>query len=357
MASSTFEKAGRRTIVAPALVVAAAMALWAAGAARAEAPRSDEAIRDAARAKLVEGVEALRRGEPQAALDRFREAYALVPSPKIHYDIGLAYLSLGRPAEALSAFERFVAEAQDAPADKRKNATLQTAALRSQVGAVAIAVEGAPDGTVIAVDGREVGLAPSVRVVYVDPGGHQISLRLPGGGSGPVQRIEILAGGSMEVVLRVDSGGAVPAALPAGPEPRPPPSASLALASASDGQAPTVAAGSRQAGTGRIVALSLGAAGVVLIGAGVTFGVLAQNEGDSLSRDSANGAPPHMPTPFDPDKESRGMAYQTLQVIGLATGAVALAAGIVVYATTRGHVTVEPVAARSLMGANLQASF
>jgi hypothetical protein len=93
---------------------------------------------------------------------------------------------------------------------------------------------------------------------------------------------------------------------------------------------------------------------VVLLGAGVTFGVLAQNEGDSLTRDSANGAVTHMVT-FDPDKESRGTAYQTFQVIGLITGAAALAAGIVVYATTHGHVTVEPMVAH--MGANLQTSF
>ena len=44
-------------------------------------------------------------------------------------------------------------------------------------------------------------------------------------------------------------------------------------------------------------------------------------------------------------------------MIGLVAGAVGLAAGIVLYATTRGRVTVEPVAARSLAGANLKVSF
>ena len=51
------------------------------------------------------------------------------------------------------------------------------------------------------------------------------------------------------------------------------------------------------------------------------------------------------------------MRYETLQVIGLVAGAVGLAAGIVVYATTRGRVTVEPSAARSLAGANLRVVF
>src|SRR6185436_3402457 len=104
-------------------------------AVRADAPRAGEAARSAARAKLVEGVDALGRGENQRALEKFQEAYALVPSPKIHYDFGLAYLGLGRPAEALSAFERFLAEAPDAPADKREKAAKRITALRPQVGA------------------------------------------------------------------------------------------------------------------------------------------------------------------------------------------------------------------------------
>ncbi len=92
------------------------------------------------------------------------------------------------------------------------------------------------------------------------------------------------------------------------------------------------------------------------MGAGVTFGVLAKNESDSLSDDSAAGAA-GMAIVFDRDKEVRGMRYENLQVIGMVAGAVGLAAGIVVYATTRGRVTVEPTAARSLAGANLRVVF
>ena len=48
--------------------------------------------------------------------------------------------------------------------------------------------------------------------------------------------------------------------------------------------------------------------------------------------------------PFDPDKEARGTTYETLQVVSLVVGAVGLATGIVLYATTRGRATVAPVA-------------
>src|SRR5205814_1129304 len=75
----------------------------------------------------------MKRGDYQAALARFEEAYALVPSPKIHYDFGLAYVGLGRPADALAAFERFLAEAPDAPPDKREKAASLISTLRAQV--------------------------------------------------------------------------------------------------------------------------------------------------------------------------------------------------------------------------------
>jgi hypothetical protein len=94
----------------------------------------------------------------------------------------------------------------------------------------------------------------------------------------------------------------------------------------------------------------------VLIGAGVTFGALAKRESDSLSNDSANSQKT-MPTPFDVDKEARGTRYENLQVIGLVAGALGLTAGIVLYATTRGRVTVEPTVARSSTGASVQVSF
>ena len=353
--ASSISRGAWRAIIARALAVRAfivwtlaAAALARAGPALAEAPPASEAARSAARAKLVEGVDALGRGEHRLALDKFEQAYALVPSPKIHYDFGLAYLGLGRRAEALSAFERFLAEAEDAPADKREKAAERAAALRPQVGAATVTVEGAPGGVTIAVDGHEVGSAPLARPVYLDPGRHELAARLPRGVAGPIQPIDIQPGRTVAVVLRI-------AADP--PAPRP----------TSDPLAPRSGERVRERGptsgeraptdTRRIAALSIGAAGVALIGAGLTFGVLAKRESDSLSRDSANGAPPNKATLFDPDKQSRGTTYETLQVVSLVTGAVGLATGIVVYATTRGRAIVAPVALRGLAGATVQVRF
>jgi len=295
MASSICERA----------LVAAVVAMLAlaggAGAVRAAPPPASDAVRDAARAKLVEGVDALKRGEPRVALDRFADAYALFPSPKIHYDFGLAYVALGRDADALSAFERFLAEAPDAPADKRDKAARYVAELRARVGAVTDAGRRAPDGA--------------------SPAAAAASSLVP-----PVAPLPAASGDQASTV------GAGTSLVYAG-------------------------SGDSDADMGRTVALSLGAAGLVLIGAGVTFGVLAKHESDSVSHDSDVGASTNTKPVFDREKEARGMRYETLQVVGLVAGAAGLAAGIVVYATTRRRVTVEPTAARSLAGANLRIAF
>ena len=299
MASSISEAARRRSAVPVAMLAAVAVAVGALPAARAQPSElaqpaiETEANREAARAKLVEGVAALKRGDHQAALTRFEEAYALVPSPKIHYDFGLAYVGLGRTADALAAFERFLAEAPDAPPDTREKAASLIPTLRARLA------EAAPRN-----DGQALGVAPP-----------------PAGAQGA-------------------TSGQVPGAV------APPPEARVAAA-------PTANDDSLR--TRRITAMSVGAAGAGLLAAGLVFGALARQEGDSLTHDSQIGTA--RPTPFDLDKESRGLAYERLQVITLVAGAVAVGAGAALYATSRRRVVAEPVAGQSFAGATLRLTF
>jgi serine/threonine-protein kinase len=297
MASSIFERARRPAIAAAVIVLVAVV--FGAPAAHAQPSAANDATRAAARGQLVDGVSALKRGDYQLALARFEQAYALVPSPKIHYDFGLAYVGLGRKADALAAFERFLAEAADAPSDKREKAASFVSTLRAEVGATA----GRGD--------REAAGPPQTAPPAAAAGGRADSSL-----SSPVDA---------ELAEYRDDGAA--------PAPGPDPLRSR-----------------------RVAAVSLAAAGASLVAAGVVFGVLARGESDSLTHDSQI-ATADKPTPFDPSKESRGVTYQRLQIAGLVAGAVAVAAGAVVYATTRHRVTVEPVAGNAVAGANLRLTF
>jgi hypothetical protein len=217
-----------------------------------------------------------------------------VPSPKIHYDFGLAYLGLGRAADALEAFERFLAAAPDAPPGTREKA---------------------------------VSLIPALRARVAEAAARNDERGLPEAAQSAAPR---------DATSGQRSGAASP-----------PPEAGLTVV-------PTASADPLRAR--RIAAMSVGAAAAGLLAAGLVFGALARREDDSLTRDSQMGTAIH-PTPFDPGKESRGLAYERLAVITLVAGTVAVAAGAALYATSRRRVVAAPVAGQSFAGATLRLTF
>jgi len=309
----------------------AAIAVALLGVCRAAAgavPGPDAGARAAAREKLVDGVAMLKRGDYDGALARFQEAYDLVPSANIHYDFGLAYVGLGRSADALEAFERFLAEAPDAPPAAREKAEANRRGLRPRVAALTITTDFG--GAEVLVDGRRRGTTPLPRPLYVEPGSHQFAARRPGGAPGPAQVVEVAAGAALG--LRLIPGPA--ASLSLAPASAPPAAPAPALLAASRDQSPPP---DRDARVRRGWAFAAGAAGVALLGAGLTFGLLAKHEGDNVTSDSMNSPKPPMPqTPFNPNDQTLGDRFDTLMTISLSAGAVALLTGVIVFATTTG---------------------
>lgn len=180
-----------------------------------------------ARAKLREGVSALDGGSYEKALALFEEAFRLVPSPKIQFNMGLAHLGLARHAEAIEDFERFLAEAKDAPAPNRVEAEGHIAALRQRVGVVAITCD--TDGADVQIDGRKRGSTPLGRKLYVAAGAHQLVIRQAGGGAPFVEDFTVAAGATVELVARLAGPRPAPVSAPlsgqasiaAGAAPRP----------------------------------------------------------------------------------------------------------------------------------------
>ena len=180
------------------------------GNARADDPKAE------ARNKLVEGGELLRRGDYTDALTKFKEAYALVPSPKIFYNFALAYQNLGRTTEAIEAFEKFLDEAADAAPDTRANAERYKSELVPKIASVVVQCDN--EGAEISVDGRPYGTTPRKNPIRLDPGPHSLIIEkapLPAF----TQKLDVHAG--QRVVVDAKLGApAAPAALL--PEARPP---------------------------------------------------------------------------------------------------------------------------------------
>ncbi len=212
---------GRTSAVALSLVVVIAIGASPAHAAPAVAPAApapvagNEAARDTARARLVEGVELLRQKQFAQALTKFDEAYALVPSANIFYDRALAYQGLGRDADAMDAFDGFLAHAEHAPPGTREKATHERELLRARVATLAVTSD--PPGAEISVDGRRRGVTPLSGSVYVDAGPHEVAARNTSTGVVTTERIVVAPRETVHLTLRfgaTDTHGPVAAAPP-----------------------------------------------------------------------------------------------------------------------------------------------
>src|SRR4051794_19833382 len=164
------------------------------------------------RALLLEGQKLVETGEYAEALGRFEKAYALVPSPKIQYNFGVAYNGLDRPADAMRAFQTFVAEAGDAAPANVAKARDYLAKLAKKVGTLEL--EGDTSGAEVSVDGRSYGTATKV---VVDPGPHQVTVE-KAGRSPFFNRLTVAAGDRVRIGVRFSEPGPVIATQP--PPPR-----------------------------------------------------------------------------------------------------------------------------------------
>jgi len=144
-----------------------------AAAAPAAAPAPADAAREQATGLLRPGNEALRQGLYLDALNQFQRAYALFPSPKLHFNMGQVYSELGRPLEALDHYERFTAEVKKEDGPEQWNIAYERAfKLRSAIMTVEIQTNIA--GALVTVDGQIVGQTPLPRPVRLLPGPHAV---------------------------------------------------------------------------------------------------------------------------------------------------------------------------------------
>jgi tetratricopeptide (TPR) repeat protein len=196
-----------RALFAAVLGCVLTAGIGAASAQPNEAPAGD-AARSRARALLQEGAAFMDVRQYDRAVESFREAYRLVPSPKVLYNLGVAYLSVARYADALAALERFLAEATDAPEANRETARRHVADLRGKVATLVITSDRPLAELVL--DGRSLGEVALDQALTIDAGPHD--LRAVSNGRAVDQRLTAPAGGRVTVTLAFE---APPPAAPA----------------------------------------------------------------------------------------------------------------------------------------------
>jgi len=160
---------GRRRSARLAIAVAVVAVVVAGVALTAPAAHAED-VRAAARRKLIEGTELLRAGDYPLALECFRAAHDLVPSSKIEYNLGVAYMRLARNADALAAFDTFLRETLDASPSSLKRARAYRDDLARKVARLVVRAD--VEGASIGIDGRLYGTTPRAEEILIDAGPH-----------------------------------------------------------------------------------------------------------------------------------------------------------------------------------------
>ena len=297
--------------------------------AQSATPVTDSDSKAKAKALLGEGSSLYRRGDYAGALAKFEAAYAAFPSPKLWFNIGQANRDLGRPVEALDAFEKFVGLAPDAPADALADARSSVSVLRKQLGQ--IRVECAISGAEISLDGKNLGQAPLPGPVWATPGRHQVAAT-HASASPVIENADVTAGALQTVVVRL-----VPTAPPATVASTP----ATASPSALEARTPAPQA-DRGWWLGRKWTWVAAGSAVLLTGAAAIVGGLAQSRFNDLNSSCGSS---NATRPGCDESEISALKTRTTEanvLWGLA-GAAAVTAGVLFF--VEGHaVEVAPLA-------------
>jgi len=152
--------------------VAAAVCLPSAAFAQSDATRAE------ARERFDRGLRLVNQQDSEGALAEFARAYELVPHPLVLFNTGLVLASLGRPVEAVDAFDKLLAAPGNLDPERLDRVKAERARQLGKVGQ--IEVKSSVLGAIIEVDGLDVGKAPLATPIRVATGAHVVGITASG---------------------------------------------------------------------------------------------------------------------------------------------------------------------------------
>lgn len=326
-----------RTTRTLSTALALVVSLTVASTAYAEDPREQQA-----EPIYREGVRLHDKGQETEALAKFRQSYAVYPSPVALNAIARSELLLGHDLEAMRHFRQVLANPLTHPQTAQK-ARESVEQLEARLGRVKVQ---APEGTVFLVDGERY-VAPVAFAIDVKPG----ELRVEG--TYGEARYEGSATAARGTTVALDLRRVISAPTAVEPPPE------------QDGTQPFWT-------TGHAVGLGVAGAGVLALGAGVAFALSARSDEqkiDALQSVTANGsacaAGSTVPQCIDlRSKEDAKDTHGAMARGFLVGGGLAVVTGAVLFvvwpkssAARPARAMVVPMAAPHATGLELRASF
>jgi hypothetical protein len=216
----------------------------------------------AARALFTEGRELAQREDWPAAVDRFRRALGLRPSPAIRYNLAASLVHVGKLVEASELCRAVLRDAPERdPARAPAQALLRE--IEPQLVQLTINLEGDAAAATVLLDGEPFSAERIGVATPIDPGAHTIVVRR--GRQEATRRIDLAPGGEAGLTLTVPIEAAVSAPDAADP----PATAAERQTSPDEAMVPRAAPVDRPEPSGLRWPLVL--AGVGLVGVGVVL--------------------------------------------------------------------------------------
>jgi tetratricopeptide (TPR) repeat protein len=288
---------------------------------------ADTGTRTDAKAHFQRGVSLFERRRFAEALDEFERAYQLQPAAPVLYNIGQVDVALGKPVEAVAAFERYLADGGDTIPDARR-ADVRAEIERQSAKIGELALLASESGAEVRVDGRVVGTTPFARPLRIAAGVHSVQVLRDG--FKPFSRdVEVLGGTAARVDAALVPIAPAPAPVPvAPPAPAPAPVPVAAppppLPAAPPAPAPPAAPPAR-ASSHDTVGWVVAGAGLVATGAGVVAYLAGTGARDGAADDARRAAAAGDRAAYD-SASSAFSSAKTTQVVGAAVGGVGVAA-------------------------------
>jgi hypothetical protein len=132
-------------------------------------------IPDEARARYERAVQLYNDGDAEGALVEFERAYKLAPTYRLLYNIGSIRMQFNDYAEALKAFEGYLAGGgNEIPFNRRTEVEKHIFALKSKVGTLLVVSNA--NGAEVSVDDVAVGTIPLGEGLVLNPGQRRITI-------------------------------------------------------------------------------------------------------------------------------------------------------------------------------------
>jgi tetratricopeptide (TPR) repeat protein len=143
-----------------------------------------ETVREAGAQEVAEahyqrGLAAYRGGRFQEAIEEFLAAEQKVPSPRLAFNVALAYEHLNRPARALQYFRDYLRRGPDpSNAVQIEHRVAELASLLGEQGIQQVTVHSDPTGAIVTIDGVARGSTPWTGELAL--GSHRVSAQREG---------------------------------------------------------------------------------------------------------------------------------------------------------------------------------